>query len=65
MGDNKRLRKQIASLVAQVNRHILKIAGELRKPQPDQGYIEGWKKEVQGWEKQIEKKQKRLKDKRR
>jgi peptidoglycan hydrolase CwlO-like protein len=65
VGENKRLKKQIASLQAQVNEHHIKIAKELEKPQPDQADIEGWKKEIRGWDRQIEKKRRRLRDKRR
>jgi peptidoglycan hydrolase CwlO-like protein len=54
VGENKRLRKQIASLSAKVDEHILKTAEELRKPNPDQGLIRKWKGEIQEWQKQIE-----------
>ena len=65
MGENKRLRKQIDSLTKQVDEHHLKIADELRKPQPNKAYIEGWKKEIQEWQTQIDKKEERLARKRR
>jgi peptidoglycan hydrolase CwlO-like protein len=65
VGENKRLRKQIAGLNAKVDEHILKTAEELRKPNPEEGLIRKWKGEIQEWQKQIEVKQRRLKRKRR
>jgi peptidoglycan hydrolase CwlO-like protein len=61
VGENKRLRKQIASLGARVDEHMVKIAKESEKPNPDQGWIDHWQGEIRGWQKQIEEKQRRLK----
>lgn len=64
MGENKRLRKQVEGLQLQVDFHILKIADERRKENPDQGLIKHWQKEVDAWRPQIQKKRARLEKKR-
>lgn len=64
VGENKRLRKQVEGLQSQVDLHNLKIADELRKWNPDRGFIEHWQKEVDAWRAQIQKKKERLERKR-
>ena len=48
MGENKKLRKQILSLLAVISEHEQKIAIELQKPNPDTGLVWYWQKEIAG-----------------
>ncbi len=60
MGENKQLRKRLQGLTDQILIHQEKIIEELRKPQPDQGLIRHWEKEVQTWQSKIQQLKKRL-----
>lgn len=60
MGDNKKFRKQIASWLERIAEHETKIAEELEKPNPDQGLIDKWRKEILTFEASIAKVARRL-----
>ncbi|MEY4531598.1 MAG: hypothetical protein RLZZ156_2319 [Deinococcota bacterium] len=62
MGENKKIRKQIASLIARVTEHEIKIAEELIREQPNWGVIRKWETEINSWQEQINHKSKRLPD---
>jgi hypothetical protein len=46
MGENKKLRKQIASWLKQIDKHEEKIATELLRPNPDEGSVRKWRKDI-------------------
>ena len=60
MGENKKLRKQILSLLAVISEHEQKIAIELQKPNPDTGLVWYWQKEIAGRQKEISRKLEKL-----
>lgn len=60
MGENKKKRKQISSMLERIAEHELKIADELRNDQPDYILIEGWEHEIKIWRRDITQKFKRL-----
>jgi hypothetical protein len=53
MADNKRLRKQLASLEARIEEHKAKIRDELDKPLPSWGDIQHWASECKTWQYQV------------
>jgi peptidoglycan hydrolase CwlO-like protein len=60
MGENKKQRKGIASLLEQIETHEAKIARESTKPQPNEGRIHKWEKDIQIFEGEIAKKARKL-----
>lgn len=64
MGKNKRYRKRVAGLKAEIDLHEQKIAFELQKVNPDAGLIQHWSKEIRGWQNEIAHLQRRLPQKR-
>ncbi len=65
VGEAKHVRDRIEGLQAQIDKHLRKIAEEVAKPIPNEGYVNHWKKEVKVWQRDIEKLQVRLKKRRR
>jgi hypothetical protein len=53
VGENKRIRKQLASTKRIQAEHKAKIEAELQKPNPDYGLIAYWSREMKGREKTI------------
>lgn len=53
MGKNKRLRKRLASLEAQLYAHYTKLGIEAAKEMPAQGTMNYWRKEIKGRLKEI------------
>ena len=48
MGRNKNFRKRLATLEARLIDHCLKRQSEEAKPQPDEGTLAYWHKEIRG-----------------
>ncbi len=60
ISENKRLRKQIKSLEANIAEHFDKIAAEMKNPNPDEGSILHWAKEIETWKKTVARKRAKL-----
>ena len=60
MGQNKKLRKRIAGLLAQVESHEQKIAEELQKEAPNKTLIDKWRKDIHIFELEVVKAARRL-----
>ena len=61
--DKKRFRKLIQSLQQQIDEHEEKIVQEKQNPDPDEGLIQHWQKEIKAFKKSIERAEKRLRRK--
>ncbi|MEJ5336156.1 MAG: hypothetical protein WHT26_02520 [Thermus sp.] len=61
MGENKRLRKRLRGLEAQIERHWAKIREEESKPLPDWGLVRKWEREIRVWEEERKRLIRRLK----
>jgi len=61
MGQNKELRKKIASLHDVVRNHEVKIRTERARPQPGEGVIIPWQREITAARKKIDSYTRRLK----
>lgn len=61
MGRNRELRRKIAAQEKVVEEHEEKIRQERLKPQPDEGVIRTWQREVAAARKKIESLPRRLK----
>jgi uncharacterized protein Usg len=48
MGRNRNFRKRLASLESRLIEHYLKQQAEEAKPQPDEGTLAYWQKEIRG-----------------
>ncbi len=60
MGENKKLRKQIAGWLKQIDKHEAKIAAELEKPNPNHERVAKRRKDVRIFESNIAKAARRL-----
>ena len=61
MGDNKRIRKQIAGHQKNIEQHLDKIRRELQKAQPDKELINKWQnKDIAKALREIEKLERKL-----
>ena len=54
MGRNKELRKKIAAQKGVAEKHEEKIRRERMKPEPDEGAIRAWQREIAGATKKID-----------
>jgi predicted RNase H-like nuclease (RuvC/YqgF family) len=69
MGESKHLRNRIRGLSIPLQEHLetvsnLNRALERSKPNPDEGLITHWNKEVRAWQHEIQRLEQRLKRKR-
>ena len=61
--DKKRFLKRIQSLQQQIDEHKEKIVQEKQNPNPDEGLIQHWQREITAFMKSIERVEKRLRRK--